>query len=60
MLPLIRMIVDGSTGVAVDVPSKLLWIYYECIHNGACVIWTPWQLCPDYEGVLSFQVSLCT
>ena len=34
-----------------------------CMHtySGTCVLWTPWgtnQKCPDYQGVLIFQVSL--
>ena len=29
-------------------------------YSGTCVLWTPWdqQMCPDYQGVLTFQVSL--
>ena len=29
-------------------------------HEVKCVLWTPWNQpkCPDYQGVLIFQVSL--
>ena len=29
-------------------------------YSGTCVLWTPWDQpkCPDYQGVLIFQVSL--
>ena len=30
------------------------------IYSGTCVLWTPWdqKKCPDYQGVLIFQVIL--
>ena len=32
----------------------------EITYSGACVLWTPWdrKKCPDYQGVLIFQVIL--
>ena len=40
--------------------------YNYTVHSGTCVLWTPWDQpkvsrlsrCPDYQGVLIFQVSL--
>ena len=40
---------------------KCVGVHIKFMYSGTCVLWTPWdqpKACPDYQGVLIFQVNL--